>query len=115
MMDVAHLDDDVIGVEIALAVRQAQVGDIGRIGREDARHLGERAGLVEDDDAQSRLAPPAVLLPAQVDPVRVPAVGQARALDDMPLAPFAWPPYTSRPVPPPRAPDRVRPAGAARR
>src|SRR3546814_5350137 len=79
MMDVAHLDDDVIGVEIALAVRQAQVGDIGRIGREDARHLGERAGLVEDDDAQSRIAPLAVLLPAQVDPVRVDAVGQARA------------------------------------
>src|SRR3546814_3216136 len=79
MMDVAHLDDDVIGVEIALAVRQAQVGDIGRIGREDARHLGERAGLVEDDDAQSRIAPLAVLLPAQVDPVRVDAVGQARS------------------------------------
>src|SRR3546814_7841359 len=61
------------------------------MGREDARHLGERAGLFEDDDAQSRIAPLAVLLPAQVDPVRVDAVGQARAVDDMHLDPFAWP------------------------
>src|SRR3546814_5296832 len=54
MVDVAHLDDDVVGVEFALAVRQAQIGDVRRIGGEDARHFGERAGFVEDDDAQSR-------------------------------------------------------------
>src|SRR3546814_21143182 len=61
------------------------------MGGEDARHFGEGAGFVEDDDAQSRIAALAVLLPPQVDPVGVDAVGEAGAVDDMDLDPLARP------------------------
>src|SRR3546814_17885826 len=43
MLDVAHFDDDVIGVKAALAVRQPQIGDIRNTRREDSRPFGERA------------------------------------------------------------------------
>ena len=89
MLDVAYLDDDVIGVKSALAVRQAQIGDVRHIGGEDARHFGERARFVEDDDAQARIAALAVFLPPKVDPVGIDPVGEPRAIDDMHLDPLA--------------------------
>ena len=83
--EVVHFDVEMEGVEIAVAVDQLKVDDVGVLGAEDPRHRAERPGNVAQDHDEARGAAVRALAPGEVEPVGIDPARQRIAADDVDL------------------------------
>ena len=79
---------EVEGVEIAVAVDQLKVDDVGVLGAEDARHRPQRTRDVAQDYRDPRRSPVRSLAPRQVQPVGIDSARKCVAADDVDFDPF---------------------------
>ena len=85
MGDVVHLDRDVEGMKLPVAVEQREVDDVGPVRAEDPGHRAERSRLVLDDNREACGAAVAAVAPGEIDPVGIGGRPQLRTIDHMHL------------------------------
>src|SRR6476619_3667653 len=83
--EVVHLDVEMEGVEIAVAVDELKIDDVGVLLPKDARHGSQRSGNVAQDHAQPGGAAVRALAPGEVEPVGVDPAGERVAADHVNL------------------------------
>ena len=83
--EVVDLDVEVEGMEVAVAVNQRQVDDVGVLGAERARHRPQRSGNVAQDHRETCGAAVRAFAPGEVEPVGIDPARQRVAADHMDL------------------------------